>query len=101
MLTETLTLPPPSDRDCKIIAFPLVKRVGKVRDVASKLLEKSTERHAEYYRTQVTDALFKQLEKIGLSELEQDEQVGAFLSAVDMEMYRLTYRLNNPGGRSA
>ncbi|MGN7772172.1 DUF6074 family protein [Phyllobacterium sp. 22552] len=90
-----------SANPCKIILFPLTHRVGKVRDVAEKLVEKSSARAADYYRSQVSDALFKHLEKLGLSEDEQDEQVGAFFAAVDVEAERLVYWWNQPGGKSA
>ncbi|QND50817.1 hypothetical protein HB779_02120 [Phyllobacterium sp. 628] len=83
---------------CKLVSFPLNRRVGKVRDVALKLLEKSTDRHAEFYRNQVTDALLRQLERIGVSETDQDEQLGAFWESVREEMLRLTYRGSRPGG---
>jgi hypothetical protein len=84
-----LTWRPPT---CHLIPFPLVRRIGKVRDVARKMLDKSTDRHADFYRTQVTDALLKHLEKIGLPESEQEEQLSAFWTAVDFEIARLKYR---------
>lgn len=84
-----------------VIAFPLDRRAGKIRDVARKLLSKTTDRHADYYCSQVTEALRLHLEKIGLSESEQDEQIGAFWSKVDAELARLSYRgtgSNDPRG---
>jgi hypothetical protein len=84
--------------ECHLIPFPLSRRIGKVRDVAMKLLEKTTDRHADYYRNQVADALFKQLSKLGVPEIEQDEQVGAFFCKVEQEISRLTYRGSKPGG---
>lgn len=87
---------------CDVIVFPLVKRVGKVRDVAGKMLSKSTDRHAESYRDQVTSALLNHLARVGVPEHEQDEQLGAFWSAVQAEMIRLTYRGGQrPGGSAA
>jgi hypothetical protein len=83
---------------CKVIAYPLGNRTGKVRDVARKLIDKTTDRHAEYYRKQVTQGLIVQLEKIGLSETEQDEQIGAFWCKVEQEALRLTY--HRPGAGS-
>lgn len=87
---------PPVD----IIAFPLDRRVGKIRDVARKLLSKSTDHHADYYAGQVTEALRRHLEKLGLSEDQQDEQIGAFWAKVDVELARLSYRGtgNDPRG---
>ncbi|MGR9349952.1 DUF6074 family protein [Rhizobium leguminosarum] len=86
---------------CKVMAFPMVARVGKIRDVARKLASKTTDRHADYYCSQVTEALRLHLEKIGLAEAQQDEQIGAFWAKVDQEVVRLTYRgtgSNDPRG---
>jgi hypothetical protein len=84
--------------ECLLLAFPLNRQVGKVRDVARKLLDKSTDRHAEYYRCQITDALIRKLTKLGIPERVQDEQISAFWSAVELETARLTYRGQRPGG---
>ncbi|AZO42942.1 hypothetical protein EJ076_18485 [Mesorhizobium sp. M7D.F.Ca.US.005.01.1.1] len=86
---------------CSVVVFPLVRRIGKVRDVARKMLDKSTDRHAESYRDQVTTGLLGHMVRIGIPDQEQDEQLGAFWSAVDAEMTRLTYRGSRPGGSAA
>lgn len=85
---------------CKLIVFPMNGRVGRIRDVASKMLDKQTQRSTDYYYRQVTEAMEKQLSRIGLPELEIDEQVGAFWVAVDQEMTRLIYHQTGgyPGG---
>ena len=88
---------PPS----KIIVFPLVNRVGRIREVAVKMMDKTTDRHAESYRDQVTAGLIKQLGKIGLSEMDVDEQLGAFWEEVRLEMIRLAYRGHDTGGTAA
>lgn len=85
----------------KVIVFPMVKRVGRIRDVAAKMLDKPTDRAAAFYRDQVTDALLRPLARAGVSEDKQDEEIGAFWSAVDAEMTRLTYRGSRPGGSAA
>lgn len=74
-----------------LIAFPMVKRIGKVRNVASKMLDKTTDRHAEYYRRQVTEALLRQLDRLGIPADEQAEQLGAFWHAVQNEIIRQCY----------
>lgn len=89
------TWQPPS---CKLIAFPLDRRVGKIRDVAIKLMDKSTERHANSYRLQVSEALAVHLSKLGLSEDEQAVQISVFFKKVQDEVARLTYRGSRPGG---
>jgi len=76
---------------CRMIAFPMVARVGKIRDVATKILDKSTDRHADWYRKQVTEALGAQMDRIGLTEAEQDQELCAFWSAVQDEMIRQCY----------
>ncbi|UVC17580.1 DUF6074 family protein [Mesorhizobium onobrychidis] len=86
---------------CNVIVFPLVRRVGKVRDVARKMLDKSTDRHADSYRDQVTTALLGHMTRVGIPDQEQDEQLGAFWSAVDAEMTRQTYRGSRPGDSAA
>ena len=86
---------------CRIIAFPLVSRVGKIRDVAEKMLAKSTDRHAASYRDQVTSALLNHLTRLGVPEMQQDEQLGAFWEAVQAEIIRQTYRGQRPGGGAA
>lgn len=86
---------------CKLIAFPLSRRTGKVRDVARKMIEKSTDRHAAFYQRQVTEALIGQLERIGVPESQQNEQINAFWKKVEIEMARLCYRgagNNDPRG---
>ena len=77
-------------KPCEMKPFPLARRVGKMRDVASKMLTKTTDRHVASYRAQVTDALRINLERLGVDEAEQTEQLGAFWLAVQLEMIRLT-----------
>ncbi|MGH6862335.1 MAG: DUF6074 family protein [Phyllobacterium sp.] len=75
--------------NCQIVPFPLTKRISRIRDVAAKLMDKTTDRHAEAYRNQVAEGLFRHLSRLGIAEDEQDEQVGAFFTAVEMELLRL------------
>ncbi|MCZ7488519.1 DUF6074 family protein [Rhizobium rhizogenes] len=88
---------------CSLIPFPMANRVGKIRDVASKLIEKHTDRHADYYCKQVTEALTAQFDRLGFSEDQKDEQIGAFWTKVHHEVVRLRHRggptgSNNPKG---
>ncbi len=76
---------------CKVIPFPMAARVGKIRDTAAKMLDKATDRHADYYRRQVTEAIIAQLDRLGIPEHEQDEQLGAFWQEVQNEMIRQCY----------
>ncbi|MER8846795.1 DUF6074 family protein [Mesorhizobium australicum] len=86
---------------CTVIVFPMVKRVGRIRSTAEKMMAKPTDRAATFYRYQITDWLLRQMLKAGISEQEQAEQLGAFWSAVSAEMIRLTYRGERPGGSAA
>lgn len=84
-----------------VIVFPLARQRARVIDVARKLMTKRSERHEEQYRDQVTRSVFRGLSKLGLSEIDQDEQLGAFWSAVEREHLRMRYRNtgnNNPNG---
>lgn len=73
---------------CELTPFPLSKRIGKIRDVAAKLLGRKSARHAEYYRQQVTEAFVGQLRRIGLPQHLQDKEIRAFWSGVEQEMKR-------------
>jgi hypothetical protein len=50
---------------CRILAFPLASRIGRIREVASKLHEKSTERAVDHYRRQVTEGMIGHLDRLG------------------------------------
>lgn len=77
--------------ECRLIPFPMVSRIGRVRDTAAKMLDKPTEKSAEHYRRQVDEAMNGQLSKIGLpGEAIEAERV-AFWKAVDAEMTRQAY----------
>lgn len=82
----------------EVVAFPLAKQREKVSETARKLLAKTTDKHADYYRGQVTDALEKRLLRLSIPHHVIDQQVRAFWTAVEWEMARLTYRSQRPGG---
>ena len=75
----------------RVIVFPMKNRVGRVKNVAARMLAKTTERHAEFYREQVTSALVASLKRLGIADAEHGEHLIAFWSAVDAEMVRLRY----------
>lgn len=54
-----------------------------------------------FYRGQVTDALLRQLDKIGLPEPDRGERLREFWEAVQAEMIRLTYCGHGTGGGAA
>jgi hypothetical protein len=85
----------------KVIPYPQHRRVGRIRDVAIKMLDKPTERAAAFYREQVTDSLFKGLDRAGIDDDEQVLQLMAFWDAVRAEMDRITHQGHGTGGSAA
>lgn len=70
---------------CRVVPFPLYRRVGKIREVAGRSLNK-TPTCRERYFDQVAGSLFAALARIGVPEAAQDEAVGAFFAAVEREL---------------
>jgi hypothetical protein len=82
----------------KLLAFPPVKQTGRIREVAVKMMDKSTQKHADHYRGQVTDALERQLVKADLPKTRRQAEIDLFWEAVNGEMLRLTYHGRGTGG---
>jgi hypothetical protein len=74
--------------ECRLIPFPMVNRIGRIRDTAAKMLDKPTEKSAEHYRRQVDEAMTAQLSKIGLLAEVIEVERADFWKAVDAEMAR-------------
>lgn len=72
----------------QLIPFPMINRVGKIREVAAKIRSQKTRGHVDYYRKQVTSALDRHLEKIHLSPAEREAQVRVFWQQVERELLR-------------
>ncbi|RVI06479.1 hypothetical protein CN205_13915 [Sinorhizobium meliloti] len=79
-----------------VIAFPLVRRVGKIRHTASKLATKHGE-DATLYWKQVVSSQRKHLSRVGLSPEEIDVELRTFFDAVQCQMARMVYE-RQPGG---
>lgn len=77
--------------ECTLIPFPMVNRIGRIRDTALKMLDKPTEKSAAHYRRQVDEAMTGQLSKIGLTGQSIEMERVAFWKAVDVEMKRQGY----------
>lgn len=75
---------------CKLIAFPLVRRIGKVRRTAEVLASKSGKDATGYWRHQVR-LLTEHLEKSGCTSAEIEQQIREFHDAVQSEMVRQAY----------
>jgi Family of unknown function (DUF6074) len=85
-----------------IVLFPLGARAGKIRDVAHKLASKTTDRHAECYISQVTQALCAQMTKVGISALHQEQQISAFWQKVRNEKTKIHFQnANNQNPKGA
>ncbi len=76
-----------------ILPFPLARRLGKVRDVANKLLTRTTERAVEHYRRQVTSALQVHLQVKRVPAEDHQGEIARFWLAVDCEVARRLYIL--------
>ncbi|WP_412556108.1 DUF6074 family protein [Sinorhizobium meliloti] len=84
--------------DCELVPFPLPNRVGKIREVACKLLDRASDKAVAYYRKQISESIDAQFEKIGLPESERRRQITSFWAAVDHEMLKQSHVKNSPGG---
>lgn len=82
----------------KVLVFPLINRVGKVRKTAAILSRKHGEDASVYWK-QVTSANRKHLARIGMDEESICEQLRSFHDAVQSEMVKQHYSTsNNPKG---
>lgn len=75
--------------ECEMISFPFDRRVGRIRDIAGKLVNCKTERHEEYFISQIDDAHTGQLERAGLSVDQISEQIAMFWPKVYQEVTRI------------
>ena len=66
------------DARSNIIPFPFNSRVGRVRDVAFKLLNKPTSKSFDYYQRQVSELITKELQNIGQSETRISQELELF-----------------------
>lgn len=82
---------------CKVLIFPLHKRVRKVRHTAAMLFERHGE-DAELYWKQVAAANRKHFERIGLSDERARQEFEAFSQAVHAEMTRISLIHQDTGG---
>lgn len=83
-----------------ICVFPADRRIGKIRDVAAKLMTKTTARAIEHYRHQVTEGLLMNLTSKAVPADQHQEQVARFWVAVECEINRLVYG-RRPGNGGA
>lgn len=86
--------------EAAVIPFPMAKRTGKVRDVARKLLSKTTDRAVDHYRRQVTEGIEANLTSRHVPTEMHQQQIDAFWLAVECEINRQIYG-RNPGNGGA
>jgi hypothetical protein len=87
---------------CKLIVFPLRKRVSRVRRVAEVLLRKNGKAADSYWR-QVSVALDAQMMRAGIGLDERRRELAAFHQAVQAELQRTPSNLQpvDPHGGNA
>jgi len=78
--------------------FPQERRTAKVRDVATKLLSKTTSRAIEHYRAQVSGAMAGHLRSRRVPAERHPELIRRFWVAVDCEVARRVNGRQRPGG---
>lgn len=87
---------------CQFIAFPLKRRIGRIRRVA-EVYDRKTERDREgYWRTTVNN-LVTHLERLGYSDEQVTKEIEAFRDAVSAELFIISQRKplsgqKGPGG---
>lgn len=84
-----------------ILVFPADRRIGKIRDVATKLMAKTTERAIDHYRHQVTEGLLMNLTSKGVPVETHPDQVARFWKAVECEINRQVYGCRPGNGGAA
>lgn len=85
---------------CKVVLFPLTKRLGKVRHTAGILSQKRGE-DASLYWKQVIAANRKHLTRIGLDEASIQAELRSFHDAVQSEMVRRSFAGGHGSGGGA
>ena len=76
---------------CTVLAFPLSKRVGKIRRTAEVLSGKNG-KAAIQYRATIIESTRGQMAKSGLSEAIIESEIRAFETAVERELNRLSMK---------
>lgn len=80
---------PQVEKLATVTPFPMMRRVGKVRDVAAKMATKTTRRHVDAYREQVGEGLRYQMSRQGIEACTVESELASFWRAVEIELARL------------
>ena len=72
----------------KVLAFPLAKRVGKVRCVAAVMRSMKSEKAADAYYRKIDSSLKKQLINSGVQKFKINGELDSFWNAGGLELDR-------------
>ncbi|PBB85723.1 DUF6074 family protein [Mesorhizobium sp. WSM3876] len=86
---------------CRVIAYPPARRIGKARDVAAKWLQQKTRKQADAYAIRIDDDLDDHLMRLGVHEQERKAMRDGFWQTVRREIARLQRCDSRPGGSAA
>ncbi|MER9169855.1 DUF6074 family protein [Mesorhizobium australicum] len=85
---------------CKVIAFPMVKRIGKVRRVADVLAVKRGAAATNYWK-QTVSTLAGQMARAGIDPDTINRELRQFHDAVQRELWLRSGHDQRPGGSAA
>ena len=85
---------------CQVVAFPLAKRMGKVRRVADILVEKRGAAATSYWK-QTISTIASQMQRAGLDRDVINEELRSFHDAVQRELWRRAGHGQRPRGNAA
>ncbi|UCI17021.1 DUF6074 family protein [Mesorhizobium sp. B2-1-8] len=85
---------------CKVVAFPLAKRSGKVRRVAEVLSTKHGAAATNYWK-QTIAAIAGQMQRAGIDHDAINSELRDFHDAVQRELWTLAGQGQRPGGSAA
>jgi hypothetical protein len=85
---------------CQVIAFPLAKRIGKVRRVADILAEKHGAAAKSYWKQTIL-TMAGQMQRAGVDQDAIGRELRSFHDAVQQELCRRGGHRQRPGGNAA
>lgn len=71
----------------RVVPFPIARQRGLIREVAARLLKLSGDRAWNYWRAVLAETR-GHLARVGLSEIEQDDELRRLFNEVHAEMQR-------------
>ena len=89
MAKPLATTRPNDGRPCVVVPFPLARRIGRAREVAAKLANKTCQRASVAYENQVRDGFQSRWRSVGLPEKDFPAGWNDFRRLVQRELARL------------